>query len=52
MNTDQKLTALVRVLRLVFQYVGTFLPSNVQDEIRRTLDAVSSSDSQRGGSQK
>lgn len=48
MTTDQKIFALVRILELVFQSVGTFLPSNVQEEIRRTFLALKASNESQG----
>lgn len=52
MTTDQKIFALVRVLELVFQSVGGFLPSNVQEEIRRTFIALKTSNESKGGNRK
>lgn len=51
MTTEQKINALVRVLELVFQSVGGWLPSNVQEEIRRTFIALKASEV-KGGNRK
>lgn len=52
MTSDQKINAMVRVLELVFQSVGGWLPSNVQEEIRRTFLAIKMSDQHKGGNRK
>jgi hypothetical protein len=41
MTTDQKLTAVIRILRLLFPMFRTFLPANVEREVSQTLDALS-----------